>query len=182
MSSLTRAKSAARSNAIADVPDLELSITDARAEAIRHQALVARYNKAKESLDELHLPSIEAAAARIKELEAAIEAFVVRRQKTLFPKDRRSVQINGADLSLRSNGGAITTQKGHSQKTVIDALLTEPDEDKADAYLTWKASLNKDAARARWETDEDFLRSLGLDLTETDSFRIDYNLAEADPA
>lgn len=179
---LTRAKTAARAQTIADQPSLETAIGEARRLAIRHQALVARYNKAREALDAEHTPAIESVAADLKALEASVEAFVIRRQKTLFPANRRSVQIGGADLALRNNGGAITTQKGHTQKSVIDALLAEPDEAKADQYLTWKASLNKDAARANWETDETFLRDLGLDLVETDTFRIDYNLTEADPA
>jgi phage host-nuclease inhibitor protein Gam len=172
------AKRAAVASVIKDRAELESKLGQIARASILVNSITAEMNAEIEAIKARFAPRIEAARETINEGTTAVENYVLTHRGEIFARGSKTATVAGHEVSLRDNGGAIVQARGVTQAAVIDRLLTHEDEATADQFLSWKCSLNKEAAKNRWEEHQTFLESLGLRLEHTELFSIKLALVD----
>jgi phage host-nuclease inhibitor protein Gam len=175
----TRAKRAAIAALIKDRTELERKLASMVRAKIHADALTAELNAEIETIKARFAPKLEALKEEINEGTTAVESYALSHRAELFGKDSKTASIGGHKLILRDNGGAIVTARGIKTDTVLDRLITHEDEGAADLFVRWKASLNKEAAKAKWPDYQAFLEGVGLRMEHSEDFSIELSLVEA---
>ncbi len=173
-----KAKRAMLATLIKDRPELETKLGELTRATILQNSLTAEMNAEIEAVKARFTSKLETHKETVSECTTAIETYVLSHRNELFGKDSKTVEIGGHELSFRANGGAVETVKGITQATALDRLIIHENEEIADLFVTWKASLAKDVIKAKWPDHQEFLTSIGLRLEHSENFTIKLSLVE----
>jgi phage host-nuclease inhibitor protein Gam len=135
------------------------------------------------AISEKYAAKIEPHIAERGDLFEQIEAYASKHRATLIPTDTKTALVAGHELQFRLGNPTVTTQKGTTQKAVLNALMELDDEEFADRFLRWKETLNKEAVLAAWPNVQDQirLRQLGLEIDQVERLHLIPNLETATP-
>lgn len=172
-----QAKQALLASLIRDRAELETKLGQITRATILFDALTAEMNASLKAIEDQFRPQLNELAQTIKETESAIEIFVREHREELFLKGAKTIIISGHELSLTDNGGAVATVKGITQDTALQRLLLHENEELADQFVSWRATLAKSVIQAQFDRHEAFLSEIGLRIEHTENFKLSLNLA-----
>lgn len=165
----TRARSAALASVIKDKQELEDSCCKAAELELLADKLILDYEQAIKALNEAHKKALDDLKDQHAGIVNQIAAFS-RRNREEFFGDKKTIYVCGHELKFHIAPGKVETIKGRTQEDVKIDLLTSPDTDWADKFLTHKTTLNKEAILAEWDTDSAKLSTFGITIAKPELF------------
>jgi len=159
--------------------DVALAIIAQKQATIQRES--ADYNK-KEQQRRMELTAkITPLEEEIKDIEIALEQYCTQNRHE-FPADKKMLELSHGKCMFRMSPPSVKTRKNYTLATVIELVKHHPNKAVYSQFIRMKEELNKEYILAESNNVENpitakQLAEIGLEITQTESFRYELNLA-----
>jgi phage host-nuclease inhibitor protein Gam len=166
---------------IVTLKDVENAMNELQQLEAQAAAAAANANSKIAEIRDEYTPSVAPLEEKAKRLRNAIESWAEdnRDDEELFPKGRKSIELNAGTISIRAGAPSLVLRKGKSTDDVIELLKEHGI--KAGIKVA-DPSLDKTAIKKLYDQgklDDNDLKKLGLEITQTESVNIELKTVEA---
>lgn len=166
---------------IVTLKDVENALNELQQLEAQAAAEAAEVNKKIAVVRDEYTPTVAPLEEKAKRLRNAIVAWAEdnREDEEIFPKGRKSIELNAGTISIRAGAPSLVLRKGKSTEDVIELL--KENGVKAGIKLA-DPTLDKTAIKKLYDQgklDDDDLKKLGLEMTQSESVNIELKTVEA---